>query len=221
MSEVTPAAAPAVVIPPAVPAPAPVASATPVVVVPPKSETVPPGQPAAVAAPEAKGAPDKYEVFKVPEGMAAQPTLVESFSTVAKKLGLSQEAAQELVTFQMEAMREEIKGYDAKITAEKATIPALMAKDSVIGGANAVANLATMQRALTAFGSPELTAFLDAKETGPDIYLHFARFAFKVGQAIKEDSVAGTQSTTAEKTGPWTADDFYAKANRPNAKPAA
>jgi hypothetical protein len=38
-----------------------------------------------------------------------------------------------------------------------------------------------------------LTAFLDSKETGPDAYLHFARFAFKVGQAIKEDSSAGTQ----------------------------
>lgn len=191
MSEGQQTTTPAVVAPPAVTAAEVEAAKTaPVVVVPPV-QAAPPVDPAK-ATTETKGAPDKYADFKIPEGLAAQPALVESFSAVAKKHGLTQEAAQELVTFQMEAMREEIKQYDAKLTAEKATIPSLMANDPVLGGANAVANLATMQRALVAFGSPELTKFLDAKETGPDIYLHFARFAFKVGAAIKEDSVAGT-----------------------------
>lgn len=200
MSDAIPAAvSPAVAVPAT---PAQPASAAPVVVVPPVQPATP-GQPAASAAQEPKGAPEKYEAFKVPEGMQAQPALVDSFSAVAKKHGLSQEAAQELVTFQMEAMKADIASYDKRITEEKASIPMLMAKDPVLGGANAVGNLATMQRALVAFGSPELTAFLDAKETGPDIYLHFARFAYKVGAAIKEDSVAGTQGNgaAAEKRG--------------------
>jgi hypothetical protein len=152
--------------------------------------------------------------------MQANKDLVASFVPIAKELGLTQEAAQRLVTFQMESMKNEIATYDAKIAAEKASIPMLMAKDPALGGANAVANLATMQRALTAFGSPELTAFLDAKETGPDIYLHFARFALKVGQAIKEDSVAGTQGAAAGAP-QNTAEEFFRLAARPNQKPAA
>jgi hypothetical protein len=115
----------------------------------------------------------------------------------------------------MESIRQELTAYDKRITEEKASIPMLMAKDPVLGGANAVANLATMQRAITAFGSPELTAFLDAKETGPDIYLHFARFAYKVGAAIKEDSVAGTQGgngEAADTSFEGMAKSFYAKA---------
>lgn len=191
MSEVQ-QAVPAAVVPPApVAAPAAPVVATPVVVVPPV-QAVPPGQPEPTVT-EAKGAPETYADFKAPEGMQVNKDLVASFAPIAKELGLTQDAAQRLVTYQMEAMKQEIASYDAKLTAEKASIPSLMAKDPVIGGANAVANLATMQRALVAFGSPELNAFLDAKETGPDIYLHFARFAYKVGAAIKEDSVAGTQ----------------------------
>jgi hypothetical protein len=68
-----------------------------------------------------------------------------------------------------------------------------------------------------------LTAFLDSKETGPDAYLHFARFAFKVGQAIKEDSSAGTQGAGSgdDVAGETPAQKFYRLAKKPNAKPAA
>lgn len=49
----------------------------------------------AAVAPEAKVVPEKYEI-KAPEGMELDPQMVETFTPVFKKHGMTQEAAQEL-----------------------------------------------------------------------------------------------------------------------------
>src|SRR5665213_179421 len=48
----------------------------------------------------ATGAPEKYEPFKAPEGIALDEEAVKGFTDLAKKMNLSQTAAQELVDFQ-------------------------------------------------------------------------------------------------------------------------
>lgn len=48
---------------------------------------------------EKTSAPEKYEAFKLPEGMQLSEKVVGEASTVFKELGLTQEAAQKLVDF--------------------------------------------------------------------------------------------------------------------------
>jgi hypothetical protein len=137
--------------------------------------------------------------------VALNATALDGFKTLAKTHGLSQEQAQALVTFQTEFVKGEIAAYEAQQKAiatpgtpeQKAhasEIMASIAKDPILGGANAVANAATMQRAVEAFGGQGFKAFLDKQPV--ETHLQFARFALKVGQAIKEDSSAGTNGTT-------------------------
>jgi hypothetical protein len=45
------------------------------------------------------GAPEKYEDFKLPEGMPVNKEMTEGFKSVAKKLNLTQSQAQDLVDF--------------------------------------------------------------------------------------------------------------------------
>lgn len=218
-------AAPAVVAPAvhAVPA-APVAAtpAAPVVVVPPV-QPAPPGQPAASAVPAAQGAPAAYTDFKAPEGMQANKDLVAAFVPIAKELGLTQEAAQRLVTFQMEAMKGDIAAYDAKIQAEFDSRNALTAKDPVLGGADTVSKVANAQRAIAAFPDADLKALVESKETSAKDYLTIMRWASRIGAAIKEDSMAGTHGSASgdDVAGESPAQKFYRLANKPNTKPAA
>jgi len=170
--------------------------ATPTLVVPAQPAT--PGDPAkAIEAP--KGAPDKYAEFKA-DGLALNPEAVTAWDAAAKSIGLTQEQRDAAIKFQTDFVNSESKAWEKQAAAEEAARPAAIAaaiaKDPALGGPDAVAKAATMQRAVEAFGGAEFKAFLDKQH--PDTYLQFARFALKVGQAIKEDSVAGTQG----KAGP-------------------
>jgi hypothetical protein len=51
------------------------------------------------------GAPEKYEAFKVPEGITLKADVLDKFQAVAKELNLSQDAAQKLVDFQTSAVK--------------------------------------------------------------------------------------------------------------------
>lgn len=55
---------------------------------------------------EAKGAPEKYEDFKVPDGFELDPKVKAEIEPLFKGLGLSQEGAQSLVDFYTKQTRE-------------------------------------------------------------------------------------------------------------------
>lgn len=212
MSQILEAAAAAAAAPAATPETVPAAATPPAPTTPPETTTTP-GEPAKALEP-LKGAPEKYGDFKVPEGITLDKAVVDRFHGVAKTANLTQDQAQALVDFQMATAAEQQAATDAFFLAEKAALPGLIAKDPELGGANAVANLAAMQRAIVAFGDPKLTKFLDSPYTSSEAYLAFARFALKVGNKVKEDSVTGTGPEAGKQTG-WTAEEFYAKAQKP------
>ena len=168
------------------PAATPAAVATPVVEAPKTAET------------PKVGAPEKYD-FKTPDGVTLNQQALTQFADLAKSHGLSQEQAQALVDFQSNFVKSEIAAYEKQMKEEEAQRPAkimeAIAKDPELGGPNAVANAATMQRAVEAFGGAEFKKFLDAQPV--EAHLAFARFALKVGKAIREDSRAGAAGTTA------------------------
>ncbi|WP_422096887.1 hypothetical protein [Variovorax sp.] len=146
------------------------------------------------------GAPDEYADFKLPDGVKLDAPVMGEFKTLAKKHGLSQEAAQELVDLQAKLQGEGGKAYTAELqnhvermrteweTAAKA--------DPEIGGDKYDANVAVAKKALETFGTPELKALLRESRLGshPEVI----RFMFKAGQQISPDGfVPGRASAGA------------------------
>ena len=193
-----PAAAPAA---PAAAAPAPAATPAPAAAAPAPAEPAKPaaspeprktilggapksGEPAkpaaAAAAPE--GAPEKYADFKLPEGVTADPKLMEAFSATAKELGLSQEKAQKFVDLQAQNVKAEI---DARLTAFNTQIETWEKETRAHFGANADKEFANAARAVEQIGTPELRTLLN--ESGLGSHPELVKFFAKVGKDFTED----------------------------------
>lgn len=134
--------------------------------------------------PSEKVAPEKYE-FKAPEGVTLDSEVLGEFEGIAKELKLSQEDAQKVAdlgaklsqkfaTAQAQAVEDASSAWVAAVTADKE-----------IGGEKLTENLASAQKALQAFGSPELRQLLNESRLGnhPEVI----RLMAKVGKAISED----------------------------------
>lgn len=134
---------------------------------------------------EPSGAPEAYEDFTMPEGLAFGDERLTEFKTLAKDLNLTQEQAQRMADFGAQAMQTVTGGIDKRITATIADWNEQTRKDPEIGGDKLDANLATAQRALKAFGSEKLLEFLG----GNPIAYHpeFVRFLVTAGNSITPD----------------------------------
>jgi len=198
-----PAAAAAPAAAPAAPAVVD-ASATPVV----DSQQSTDGQPAAPAPAAAdpngtpaapQGAPEKYE-FKAPEGTAFDDAVIAEYSAVAKELGLSQVDAQKVIDKLAPKIAERtVAANTAAFNAFKDGLLAQAKADKEFGGDKLNENLAVANKALDAYGSPELRKLLDTSGLGnhPEIIRAF----LKVGKTISEDKFVpgGLQPTKGEK----------------------
>lgn len=147
---------------------------------------------------KAAAAPEKYEDFTLPEGMQADPTTMGKFAEVAKKHGLSQEAAQEMVNLgaQMQAGNAEtIKA--ALETQGKAWGEQALA-DKEFGGEKFEENLAVAKKGLDQFATPELKNLLVQSKLGnhPEVLRAF----FRIGQAISEDGFVPGRVGSARKS---------------------
>lgn len=125
--------------------------------------------------------PEKYE-FNMPEGVQMDEAGVEAFSAFAKEAGLSQEAAQGLISKLAPAMQ--ARQAEA-VEATKAQWVESAKADKEFGGDKLSENLAVAKKALDAFGSPELREFLNTSGLGnnPEIIRAF----YRAGKAISED----------------------------------
>ena len=133
--------------------------------------------------PAAPVAPEKYE-FKAPEGMEFTPSVLDAYSGVAKKAGLSQEVAQELIDTVTPAIAaaqiEQMKATHKEWT-DAATV------DKEFGGEKLKENLGVARKALDTFGTPELRTLLDT--TGFGNHPEVLRLLFRAGKAISEDTI--------------------------------
>lgn len=132
----------------------------------------------------ATGAPEKYE-FAAPEGMQFDGELLDKFSQVAKEKNLSQADAQALADLGAEVAKKTRDAYTGQIEAAQKEWVTASRTDKEFGGDKLSENLSVAKRALETFGSPELSAMLDASGLGyhPEVIRAF----FRVGQAISED----------------------------------
>lgn len=144
---------------------------------------------------EAKtGAPESYD-FKAPEGVEQLDSqLVETFTPLAKELGLSNDQAQKLVDLapqiQQRMAQQQAEAWGKQLEAWVGEVKA----DRDIGGDNLPATMASAQKVMQQFGTPELKAALE--QTGMGNHPELVRLFAKVGKAMGEDSfVAGGKSS--------------------------
>lgn len=139
-------------------------------------------------------APEKYEDFKMPEGVENVDTeLMGKFTEFAKANNLSQDNAQQLVTMYAENMQKAAtaaadaasKAWSDVTTEWETAVKA----DPELGGDNLEANLAIGLQAIKQFGDKDgkLQEALDL--TGAGSHPEVIRFFYKVGKAIANDDL--------------------------------
>lgn len=128
--------------------------------------------------------PEKYE-FKTPEGVTLDAEVLGEFEGIAKELKLSQEDAQKVADLGAKLSQKFAASQAKAIEDASSAWVAAVTSDKEIGGEKLTENLASAQKALKAFGSPELTALLDSSRLGnhPEVI----RLMAKVGKEISED----------------------------------
>jgi hypothetical protein len=157
------------------------------------AETAKAGEPTSDKTDAPTGAPEKYE-FKAIEGYELDSEVTEAFSEVARKLNLTQDAAQEVLDRMGPKMAER----------QKARADAVFSKweqeskaDTEFGGDALDANLGVARKALDQFGTPELRTLLNESRLGS--HPAVIRLFYRVGRAISEDGFVGSSSNAGRQ----------------------
>ncbi len=125
-------------------------------------EAAKPGDVAAKA-----GAPESYTDFTLPEGISPDAKLMDSFKATAKELGLSQDAAQKLVSLQAEHAKSTAETLVSQAEQQRAAqISAWQAETKKSLGAEWQKELGYAAKALDAFWPPEFRQMLTASGLG-------------------------------------------------------
>ena len=140
-----------------------------------------------------KGAPEKYEDFKLPEGMEKDAALLEQALPVFTELNLTQDQAQKLIDLQTkhitEAAAAQQRAWDKTFEGWEASTKA----DAEIGGKDFDANVGVAKTAVKTFANEEFKEMLNS--TGIGSHPEMVRFLFKVGKAISNDQVLQGEAT--------------------------
>jgi len=158
------------------------------------TQTKPSGKEAGAGAPAdgGKGTDAALEV-KLPDGVEADPKVLDWYKSAAKEAGLNSESASKLaegfLKFQqgagdaaVEAWKQQGKDWFDDLKA-----------DPKFGGANLDANLAAFQAAVNRYGGKQLAA--DLRQYGVDNLPSLVRAFAEVGKAIREDTTAGARGS--------------------------
>jgi hypothetical protein len=163
----------------------------------------PPSAPTAV--------PDKYE-FTAPEGLTLDPAAVEAATPILKELGLSQEAAQKLITFQLQREAALLKSPADAVTAMRTDWQAKVKADpdmakAASGGKTGIDAVAVDIARLKAALPADLRAeFSDAMNlTGAGDHPAIVKAMWKLAQFVTEGThVSGKGPSELGQTRPGT-----------------
>ena len=131
--------------------------------------------------------PESYEDFAAPEGTKLTPEQQEGFKKLAKENGFSQDVANKAIAMHLGVADENTKAADGAWTKQVGDWLTESKADAEFGGQNYDANVKVALKAIEKFGSPGLQAALNTYGLGN--HPEFIRFAFKVGQVIKDDDI--------------------------------
>lgn len=157
-----------------------------------------------------ESAPEKYEAFKLPEGLQMDEGKFANFSTLAKELNLSQANAQRLVDLAVKNGENDDKLRQEAWAKQRETWVKEIKADPEIGGQKLNETVQYAKRALKEFGNLKLMEYLDNSGLGdhPELVRVFA----KIGQKMSDDKVVdGKPSGTADNRS--AAEVIYGKSN--------
>lgn len=148
------------------------------------------------------GAPEKYEDFKVPEGVTVDDASLAEFKDTAKGLNLTQEQAQALVDFQAKLSTKQAEAFHSTVAgwAEASR------SDKEFGGKDFDANIGLANAFVKQYGTPELLQFV--KDWGVGNHPEFVRLCVRAGKAISEGSI-DKGSPKPQKSSENFADSLY------------
>lgn len=133
--------------------------------------------------------------LKLPEGSNLDASYLEQTKTLARELGLSQEAAQKLVE-RDSGLLSSVSERNAVQVREKTEQWAKDAQaDKEIGGGNFQSSVTDARTALDRFGSPEFKNMLN--QSGVGNHPELIRILARVGKAMREDKMVTTSSQPA------------------------
>lgn len=144
---------------------------------------------------QAKGAPEKYEDFKIPVGIEVNQPVLDEFKATAKELNLTQEGAQKLIDLQVKHMESFAGRMQETFQKIKDDWKADTIKEL---GANAKESLVSAGKAIEKLGTPELRKMLN--ETGVGNHKELVRFFIEVGKLVSEDKPVDGKNRTAAKS---------------------
>lgn len=144
---------------------------------------------------ETKGAPEKYEIT-LPEGAQLSPELLEKAEPVFRELNLDNEQASKLATMHGEIVNGTIETIVKQQTEawQKTNEDWVtsMKSDSEYGGANSKGNFEVAKSVISHFGGDESKSIRQAlSETGAGNHPEIMRLFYRIGNAMKEDSLHG------------------------------
>lgn len=147
----------------------------------------------AKAAADAKVIPEKYEI-KFGEN-DADPAVVEAFTPIAKELGLTNDQAQKLATFHQEQVTTLLTQQTQIQTDAWANLQTTWRTEAradpeyghLAGGKTFDENSALIAKGLATFGTPALNKALI--DSGMGNHPEIARFCYRVGKAVSEDTI--------------------------------
>ena len=160
----------------------------------------------------AKGAPESYEDFTLPDGVDLDASVAEETKALAKELGLSQESAQrvaDLLAKQTQAANP--KATEAFQAQQQAQVQSIHDQwttetkaDKEVGGEKLAENLAKAKAAMDATTTPQLQMLLQRTGLGNNVEVirHFLRIApaFSQDTHVKgETAPAGAKKSPAER----------------------
>ena len=131
-------------------------------------------------------APAEYK-FQLPEGANMESEALSELAGLAREFDLPQESAQKVADLGVKMLSNFAASQKAALDTAVAGWEAAAAADKEIGGDAFKENMSVANKALTAFGTPELSALL--KETRMGSHPEFTRLMVRVGKAISEDKL--------------------------------
>lgn len=148
-----------------------------------------------------KGAPQTYEEFAIPDGMTVDGDALDSFTPLARDLGLTQAQAQQLVDFYVHRLNAlESSQMEQVAQVRKGWVEGIKADDE-IGGLAMGEKVALAVKALDRFGTQKLRKTLE--ESGLGDHPEMVRVFYRIGKSMAEDEIqggAGAQPAADQRT---------------------
>lgn len=144
------------------------------------------------AAARAKQAPEKYEPFKLPEGVTSVAETLGEFEGLAKRHNLSQEAAQEFVDMGSKLTQRFAQQQQDIVKQARVEWTQQSLADKEFGGEKVKENVAVAEGAIKAYTTPEFRKFL--KDSGLSQHPEMIRTFFRVGKAMQPDRTIPARS---------------------------